>query len=163
MSKNHFPKKYSSRNLRPKSSNGLSPKSSPKSSNGLRSKSSPKPSNGLHSKSSPKSSLGSGSSHKSHGESPPKAAHESPLPSFLQNAPLSEIADFITSHLHGLHAMAVAANWPEMTYYLEMAIIEAEKQAEGHTGYARLAGQAGQAEQTETRKIRRQVLPLSHP
>jgi len=162
MSKNHFPKKYSSRNLRPKSSNGL------------HSKSSPKPSNGLHSKSSPKSSFGSGSprksshksSHKSHGESPPKAAHESPLPSFLQNAPLSEIADFITSHLHGLHAMAVAANWPEMTYYLEMAIIEAEKQAEGHTGYARQAGQAGQAgqvEQTETRKIRRQVLPLSHP
>jgi len=159
MSKNHFPKKHSSRNLRPKSSNGL------------RSKSSPKPSNGLHSKSSPKSSFGSGSprksshksSHKSHGESPPKVSHESPLPSFLQNAPLSEIADFITSHLHGLHAMAVAANWPEMTYYLEMAIIEAEKQAEGHTGYARQAGQAGQVEQTETRKIRRQVLPLSHP
>jgi len=155
MSKNHFPKKYSSRNLRPKSSNGLRSKSSLKSSNGLRSKSSF--GSGSPRKSSHKSS------HKSHGESPPKAAHESPLPSFLQNAPLSEIADFITSHLHGLHAMAVAANWPEMTYYLEMAIIEAEKQAESHTGYARQAGQAGQAEQTETRKIRRQVLPLSHP
>ena len=82
------------------------------------------------------------------------SSQESPLPSFLQNAPLSEIANFITSHLNGLHAMAVAANWPEMAYYLEMAIIEAENKEKGHTG---------QAEQTKARKLKRQVLPLSHP
>jgi len=159
MSKNRFPKKYSSRNPSPKSSNGLAAKSShrspAKSSNGPESsrKSPPKSANGV----SPKSSNGPESPHKLSHKSPNSSSDESPLPSFLQNAPLSEIADFITSHLHGLHAMAVAANWPEMTYYLEMAIIEAEKQAAGHTGYAR------QANQADTRKLKRQALPLSHP
>ena len=113
-----------------------------------------------------------------------KSSHKSALPSFLQDAPLSEIADFITSHLHGLHAMVGAVNWPEMAYYLEMALIEAEKQAKGQTGrtgHASKTGHVGntshtgntgpvgnkssakRTEQSKARKLKRRARPLSHP
>ncbi len=37
----------------------------------------------------------------------------------------SEVAGYIYEHLHILHALSKDAHWPEMVYFIEMALNEA--------------------------------------